>query len=230
MAGQLSRRVDRRGPARSILPSPRVGGEGLGVREPAATRPPHPQPLSTIGIRERGEANEVDHHGRPGIGAKGELCYWECKSVGPVRGMSTQNRHSTELRVLTLQLQPGLPAPKGAGEVHTCTFSPDGRYVLSGGWDGHLRQWNPADGTVLKALKVSDKPVSACAVSPNGGRWLSGTLEGFLACWDPLTQTRTSVFLAHNRPVSSIVFAPDSRTLATSSWDRQVILWDAARE
>lgn len=132
--------------------------------------------------------------------------------------------------MLTLQLQPGQPLQEGAGEIQACAFAPDGSYLLSGGWDGHVRTWRPADGTPGVTFKVSDKPVSACAVAPDGRRWLTGSLEGLLARWDPLTQTRVSVFLAHSRPLSAIVFAPDQRTLATSSWDRQLILWDVTQE
>jgi WD40 repeat protein len=123
------------------------------------------------------------------------------------------------------------PGPGGhGGEVFSCTYTPDGKQVLSGGWDGHLRLWESATGAQLTGFKAADKPVSACAISPDNSRWLSGALDGMLANWDPTTQKRLSVFLAHTRPISAIVFDVDGQTLATSSWDRSVALWRMNRE
>jgi WD40 repeat protein len=114
--------------------------------------------------------------------------------------------------------------------VFSCTYTPDGKQVLSGGWDGHLRLWDADTGAHLTGFKAGDKPISACAVAPDGSRWLSGSLDGMLAHWEPATQKRLSVFLAHTRPVSAIVFDTDCQTLATSSWDRSVALWRNNRE
>jgi hypothetical protein len=122
------------------------------------------------------------------------------------------------------------PAGEGhEGDVLACAYSPDGQFVLSAGWDGYLRLWETAQGTQVTQLKAGSKPLSACAVAPNGRRWLAGSMEGLLAYWDGMLQTQTLMFLAHTRPVSTIVYSADG-VLATTSWDRQVILWDRNRE
>jgi WD40 repeat protein len=122
-----------------------------------------------------------------------------------------------------------LPLGKGIGghqgELLSCAYSPDGVFVLSGGWDGSLRLWEASSGTPLNALPVSTKPVSACAITPDGKQWLSGTLEGMLAFWDPMTQRRLTQVLAHTRPVSSVRYSPDGKLLATTSWDKNVVVW-----
>jgi WD40 repeat protein len=114
--------------------------------------------------------------------------------------------------------------------VFSCTYTPDGNQVLSGGWDGHLRLWEAKSGAHLTGFKAGEKPISACAVSPDSCRWLSGSLDGMLSTWDATNQERASVFLAHTRPISAIVFDHDGQTLATSSWDRSVALWRTQRE
>jgi WD40 repeat protein len=128
--------------------------------------------------------------------------------------------------VPTLELlSTGTHAIRHGGEISSCCYSPDGQFVLSGGWDGHLRLWDAGSGAPVTSLRAGAKPVSACAIAPDGGQWLSGDLEGFLARWDAVTHRHIASFLAHPRPISAIVFASDGRALATASWDTKVGLW-----
>jgi WD40 repeat protein len=133
--------------------------------------------------------------------------------------------------VPTLELLP----PSGqsthhAGEISAVCYSPDGQFLLSGGWDGHLRLWDAANGMVASSLQAGQKPVSACAIAPDGTQWLSGNLDGFLIRWDAATQRKLTSFLPHPRPISAIVFGSDGHTLATAAWDGRVGLWDQAQE
>jgi WD40 repeat protein len=128
--------------------------------------------------------------------------------------------------VITLRLLVSSPVVSGhRGELLSCAYTADSAFVLSGGWDGHLRLWEASSGAPVSALHVGPKPVTACALSPSGKQWLSGTLEGLLASWEPLIQTRVAQFLAHTRPISAICYAPDGMTLATASWDKTLMLW-----
>jgi WD40 repeat protein len=133
--------------------------------------------------------------------------------------------------VPTLRLLPVALSPNGhGGEVFSCAYTLDGAYVLSGGWDGHLRLWEAGSGTQLTGFRAGNKPISACAIAPDNMRWLSGSLDGMLATWDAKTQQCQLTFLAHTRPISSIVFDSDGLTLATASWDRTLTLWRPDRE
>jgi WD40 repeat protein len=129
-----------------------------------------------------------------------------------------------------------LPTGAGAGvsghdgEVCATAYSPDSAFVLSGGWDGHVRLWEASSGVQVTSFRASDKPISACCMSLDGKRWLTGAMDGLLAAWDPVTQKRLSIFLAHTRPISSILYSPDGLVLATASWDRNVILWNMSKE
>jgi WD40 repeat protein len=141
--------------------------------------------------------------------------------MGLFRGVVVQ-----QLRLLT-----GAPKTGGHdGEVLACAFTPDGRFVLSAGWDGHLRLWEAAKGAPVSALAVGPRPLSACAVTPDGQHWLSGSMDGMLGRWDALTHQRVSLFLAHTRPISALVYAADTDLLATASWDGQVVLWQSGQE
>ncbi len=133
--------------------------------------------------------------------------------------------------VPSLDLLDADPDCKGHdGEVFTCAYSPDGSYVLTGGWDTKLRIWDSASGAQEAEFQAGNKPISACTVSPDGRFFLSGCLEGMLARWDSQTRRRLSLFLAHGRPVSCIVYSPDSRFILTASWDSNLIIWDLQRD
>lgn len=116
------------------------------------------------------------------------------------------------------------------GDLLCCDYTPDGAFILSGGWDGDLRLWEAQSSSEVTAFHANDKPISACAVSPDGKHWHSGGLDGLLATWDPVSQSRQTVFLAHARPISAIVYSPDGAAMATSSWDCNVTLWNRGRD
>ena len=99
----------------------------------------------------------------------------------------------------TLRLTPAPESEKHEGEVFSCCYTPDGAFVLSAGWDGHLRLWEVSSGAHLTALKVGNKPLSACAVSPDGKRWVAGTMEGLLSFWDGHTHQLHSQAVARLR-------------------------------
>ncbi|MGL4554960.1 MAG: WD40 repeat domain-containing protein [Gemmataceae bacterium] len=119
------------------------------------------------------------------------------------------------------------PFEKHDGEVYSCSYSPDGAYLLSAGWDGLLRLWDASTGGTLSSLAASPRPLSACAYSGDGKQWLSGSMEGLLCTWDSVSHQMIGSFVAHTRPISGLSYSPDGRLLATASWDRQVAVRNA---
>jgi WD40 repeat protein len=132
--------------------------------------------------------------------------------------------------VATLRLLPAGTSPADLeGEVLCCAYTPDGAFVLVGGWDGCLHLWESAFGSHVTVFRASDKPVSACAVGPDGKFLVSGSLDGMLSQWDAVSHQQKMVFLAHTRPVSAILFAPDGQ-LTTASWDGTLMMWKSIRQ
>ncbi|MFQ3593631.1 MAG: WD40 repeat domain-containing protein [Gemmataceae bacterium] len=116
------------------------------------------------------------------------------------------------------------PCDKHEGEVYSTSYTPDGAYLLSGGWDGYLRLWDTQSGCTITSLSASPKPISACVCSPDGQYWLAGSMEGLLTVWDGVSHSVIASHVAHTRPISGIDFSPTGELLATASWDRQVSL------
>jgi WD40 repeat protein len=74
--------------------------------------------------------------------------------------------------------------------VLSAAFSPDGRRVISAGWDGTARVWEIATGRELRRLEGHSHRVSGAAFSAgslrfslDGSRLLSGSGDRTLRPW-----------------------------------------------
>jgi len=70
------------------------------------------------------------------------------------------------------------------GQVTGVAFTPDGRTLLTGGWDETLRLWDVATGRETACFELKIGKVNAVAVSPDGTRAAAGSLDGNLAVFD----------------------------------------------
>ena len=133
--------------------------------------------------------------------------------------------------MVTMQILAAEPRETRQGaDLYSCSYTSDGAYVLSAGWDGFLRLWETASGVEVSALQVGGKPLSCCAVSPDGRQWLAGSIDGVLTIHDAATLELHTSCNAHVRPISSIHYAPDGEHLATASWDHQVAVRKVGKE
>jgi WD40 repeat protein/serine/threonine protein kinase/tetratricopeptide (TPR) repeat protein len=111
-------------------------------------------------------------------------------------------------------------------EIHSVGFSPDGRWVVTGGSDHSARIWNVKTGKALYSpLKLSG-PVFHASFTANGKHILAAA-GNQAQVWDVKTGNAVIPPLMHTGTVYRADFDPSGRYIITASADRMARIWDA---
>jgi len=125
--------------------------------------------------------------------------------------------------------------------ITSAVFSPDGRRILTGSFDGTARVWDAASGSELLVLTGHQGDVLSVAFSPDGqrivtggGKWAVGRTPGEAMVWDAATGELLLELKGHNFAVWSVAFSSDGQRIVTGAGDRgygpgEVKVWDAAK-
>ena len=108
------------------------------------------------------------------------------------------------------------------GKVTSVAFSPNGRFVLSGCWDGTWKLWDLATGRVVQERKAHDETGVSVAFSPDGRQALTSGGSLAIALWDLATGTLVRAFTDpggqsadgnkfYMGRLVSVAFSPDGR-------------------
>lgn len=117
------------------------------------------------------------------------------------------------------------------GSITSVAFSPDGRYMAAGSFNGEIRVWQVADMKQLHTFAEHSGWVWSIAFSPDGTLLASGSNDRTMKLWDiskPESQDCISTFEGHTHWVKAVAFSPDGTTLASGSNDQTVKLWNVA--
>lgn len=107
-------------------------------------------------------------------------------------------------------------------------FSPNGKYVLSCGYDKSLVLWDISTQKKIRFFTPHSSSVQSTAFSPDGKLLISGNLDNKLKLWDISTGKEIKVFSGHTDVVSSTVFSPDGKYVLSGSKDKTLKLWDVS--
>jgi WD40 repeat protein len=121
--------------------------------------------------------------------------------------------------------------------LFSIAYSPEGRSLAAGSWDGTITIWDLTNGKKRLTLAghqhgdptESAHPVFKIAYSPDGKLLASASWDDTARVWDPGTGQERHV-LKHPGKVRTLAFSPDSEILATGMGFEpveNVILWDS---
>jgi WD40 repeat protein len=139
---------------------------------------------------------------------------------------SGSNDATIALWELNLEQPAGYPwrVLKGHSQtVAALTFEPDGKTLASGSWDGSVKLWSTRTQREKRTLQPESGRVTALTVSPDGKLLCTGS--DTLKLWQPRTGKALAMLTGHTSVVSAIALSTNSHTIASSSWDGTIRLW-----
>ena len=110
-------------------------------------------------------------------------------------------------------------------QVNSVSFSPNGKFLVSGSLDGTIKFWDVETGEILTNLKHDDE-VESLSLSADGKILATGSWTGIIKLWNVETGKETHKLKGHNSWVNNVSFSRDGKILASSSWDRTIKLWN----
>src|SRR5262245_1486622 len=148
-------------------------------------------------------------------------------SHGEAAGISVG--YDNTVRVWEANAETGLPVLRGhTSYVYPVAYSPDGRLIASGSWDGTVCLWDALTGEACATLRPGSI-VRALAFSPDS-TWLvsGGEADGRLQVWDVATARLRGSIKGPGGPVASVAVRPDGARIAAVAFEGTLTVWEVA--
>jgi WD40 repeat protein len=121
------------------------------------------------------------------------------------------------------------------GPVFDVAFDPTSRLLASASGDRTVKLWDVASGERLDTFSQPTKDQYAVAFSPDGQHVIAGGVDSRIRVWQisPTAKEGTNILIeslfAHDGPIVRLAVSRDGHWIASSSEDRTMKIWDAAR-
>src|SRR5580704_4818742 len=121
------------------------------------------------------------------------------------------------------------------GPVFDLAFDPSGRLLASASGDRTVKLWDVARGERLDTFSQPLKEQYSVAFMPDGRHVIAGGVDSRIRVWklsesakEGTNELVESLF-AHDGPILRLAVSRDGRWIVSSSEDRTIKVWDAAR-
>ncbi|MGZ4924860.1 MAG: DUF4062 domain-containing protein, partial [Halobacteriota archaeon] len=112
--------------------------------------------------------------------------------------------------------------------VGECSFSMDGKRIVSSDRNGVIKVWDVATGTEIASFTTDKAPEADHSLSPNGRYLVFPDNSNRLAVWD-LTDLKhpkpCQLLVGHACPVKACDWSPDGRRIVSGAIDGRIKLW-----
>ena len=121
------------------------------------------------------------------------------------------------------------PDPAGAGSpVATASFSPNGRYIVTGSRQLNVAQlWDAHTHRAVGPQLVHQDSVLDAQFSGDSRSLLTSSADDTAAIWSVPSGQKTATLRGHTYVVNDAVFSSDDRYVVTASQDHTARVWDA---
>ncbi len=126
------------------------------------------------------------------------------------------------------RIPPTYPINEHHESVNRIVFNPDGKSILTIGYDDTLRLWEVATGNFLNVLEEHTDSINDVKFNPDGTMLATGSSDNTIRLWDVQSWMEIQTLTADTHSVHSVAFSPDGNTLASGSYDGTIRLWDIA--
>lgn len=107
-------------------------------------------------------------------------------------------------------------------KIWAIAFSPNSQTLATASADRTVKLWN-LEGDLLEVFAGHNAPVYGLSFDRNGGTLASASGDTSIKFWHPVH--RSLVVLQHSTPVRNVRFSPDDRSLLTSTFGGDLLLW-----
>jgi WD40 repeat protein/serine/threonine protein kinase len=114
----------------------------------------------------------------------------------------------------------------GTIKVSAVALSFDGWRALTGGVDGHIRNWEVISRQCTAVLNGHTDRVHSLCLRDDEQYALSASADHTLRLWDPMSGKCVRTFEGHRAAVRSVMFSPDGVMAISGSDDGSLMLWD----
>jgi hypothetical protein len=132
-----------------------------------------------------------------------------------------------------LHTRPRAELDEGTGPVLSLAFTPGGEFLVTGGWKGQVKFWDPATGKLAgKPLEAHKQSIRGLAFSRDGKVLATAAAERErLKLWEPVSGAQLGLLKGQRTNPMCLAFAPAGATLVAVGGNNvkggEIKLWDA---
>ncbi|KAF1982315.1 WD repeat protein [Aulographum hederae CBS 113979] len=124
--------------------------------------------------------------------------------------------------------KPTKPLARLAGhqkQVNHVSFSPDGLYIASAGFDNHVKLWAARDGKFISTLRGHVAAVYQCCFSADSRLLVSASKDTTCKVWDVRSGKLKEDLPGHKDEVYALDWSADGERVGSGGKDKQVRIW-----